>query len=221
MREQPRLSTPTSRRALLGSLGAATVALAGCTDNSSDDSTDSDDGEQSDGDGSSEEMPIRGDPDAEVTLEVYEDFVCPHCQRYNQEAFPTVRAEYLEPGLVRYEHRDYPFLAEQSWQAVSAVREVFAVHGNDAFWTYKSALMATGERIQREAPDIFGAVADQEGFDGEAIQTAASERRHDDAAEADKERADELGIGGTPAFVVDGERRSGLDDALQKIDARV
>jgi protein-disulfide isomerase len=211
MHEQRRASTALSRRALLGSLGAATVALAGCLgDDSSDDPAESATG-----------PPVRGDPEAEVTLEVYEDFLCGHCQQYNQEVLPTVEQEYLDPGLIRYEHRDYPFLTEESWQAASAAHEAFVAGGNEAFWPYKSALMAAGERLQRDAPEIFGTVAEQQDLRAEAIQSAATQRRHDGAAEADKQRADDLGIQGTPSFVVDGELLAGPQAAFQRIEEKL
>lgn len=193
-----------SRRSFLGALGVGTVALAGCL------STDASDG--------SDEVAVRGDPDAEVTLEVYEDFLCDFCQSYNVETFPAIEEQYLEPGLIRYEHRDYPFLGDESWQAASALREVLTEYGNEECWAYKAELMAAGNRIESEAPDIFGSVAEEVGVDGETVQAAAVDRTHDDATEADRDRGQSLGVGGTPSFVVDGELMDDLNEAFQTID---
>jgi len=207
MNERQRDGRNLSRRTFLGGVGASTVALAGCLG-----------GGTAEG---SENVPVRGDPDADVTLEVYEDFMCPHCQTYETETFPQVQEAYLEPELIRYEHRDYPFLGSEAWQASSAVREVYEEYGNDQFWAYKAALMERGGEIETGAPDVFGAVAEEMGLDAESVQSAAADRVHDDAAEADKERGQSLGVNGTPSFVVDGELMDGQRAAFERINEEV
>lgn len=207
MNERQRTGRGLSRRTFLGGLGAGTVVLAGCLG-----------GGTADG---SENVPVRGDPDADVTLEVYEDFTCPHCQTYEQETFPEVQDAYLEQGLIRYEHRDFPFLGGEAWQAASAVREVYDEYGNDQFWEYKSALMARGGEIETGAPDVFGSVAEEMTLESEPIRSAAADRAHDDAAEADKERGRSLGVNGTPSFVVNGELMDGQRAAFQRINEEV
>ncbi|WP_336327033.1 DsbA family protein [Halovenus sp. HT40] len=206
-----------SRRRFLGSVAAGTVALAGCTGGSETDPANGPDTL----DEPPEWPPVLGDPDAAVTLEVFEDFNCPHCQDYNTEQFPEIESEYLDSEQIRYVHRDLPFLHETSWQAVSAVREVYRLYGNEQFWSYKSTLMSEGGRIQQEAPDIFGEIADQQNLDADAIQQAAADREHDAAAREDRSRAEEYGVQGTPAFVVDGELTDDLADARETIDTKL
>jgi len=197
-----------SRRAFLGAAGAGTVALAGCIaggGGSSADPTLTDD------------PPVRGDPDADVTLEVYEDFSCPHCRSYNLQDLPAVAERYLEPGLIRYEHRDFPFLDDQSWQAANAAREAYREHGDEAFWEYKSQLFVRQNDVGTGAPEIFGDIASNLDLDSETIQAAAEERRHDDILSGDKNRGEEYGVSGTPSFVLDGELVEG--NLFAEIDA--
>lgn len=204
-----------SRRLFLGSLAAGTVALAGCSSFNSGDGPEKVDEPR-------EWPPVLGDPESQITLEVFEDFNCPHCQEYSTEQLPTVRSEYLDPGLIRYEHRDLPIpVHPTSWNAASAAREVYRLYGNESFWTYSSELMSEGRRIQQDAPDIFGEIANQQNLDGEIIQDAAGTRTHDDGVEADRSRAIEYDVQGTPAFVVDGELSNGLSDAMGTINAKL
>jgi protein-disulfide isomerase len=207
----------TSRRAFLAGVATGTVALAGCTGSSDD----------SGGDGGPELLdsapsgpPVLGDPEAAVTLEVFEDFNCPHCQDYNAEGFPEIRADYLETEQIRYVHRDLPFIHPTSWQAASAAREAYRSY-REPFWSYKSALMSEGSRIRDDAPDVFGEVADAENLDSERIQQAGANRTHEQRISQDRARAEELGIRGTPGFVVDGEVLAGLADARQTIDQKL
>jgi protein-disulfide isomerase len=186
-------SRTVSRRLFLGAVGAGTVALAGCS---------------SGGSGTDDyEAPVRGDPDADVTLEVYEDFSCPHCRDYTLQQLPVLAQEYLEPGLIRYEHRDFPFIQSQSWQAANAAREVHLEHGDEAFWAYKSAVFARQGDLRTSAPDMFGEIATELEFDldADAVQSAAADREHDSILESDKSRGEDQGVTGTPAFVLDGE----------------
>jgi protein-disulfide isomerase len=154
------------------------------------------------GDGSvsagSDNVAVRGDPNADITLEVYEDFLCPACQNYYTQTFPAVDEQYLEPELVRYEHRDFPFLGPESWQAASAARAVKNEYDVEEFWTYKATLMERGGSIESDAPDIFGTIAAELELDGNTIQSAASERTYETESEADKARGEDLGGSAIP-----------------------
>lgn len=181
------------------------------------------DGFPSDGDeqdGTSDEetetraVPTRGDPTAPVTLEVYEDFTCPACRTYNEEVRPTLATEYLDPGTIRYEHRDFPFRNESAREAANGAREVFESAGNEAFWTFKATLFDRQQDIEGNAPTVFREIAAEMDLDAAAIETAAAEQTHADAVEADETRGDAAGVAGTPGFVVDGDLVSpdGVDD---------
>jgi protein-disulfide isomerase len=162
-----------------------------------------------------------GDPDAAITLEVFEDFNCPHCQDYSAEGFSELESAYLDSKQIRYVHRDLPFIHATSWQAASAAREVYRVYGTEPFFAYISALMSEGRRIRADAPGVFGEVARAEELDGETIQQAGANRVHDDRIREDVTRAEALGVQATPAFVVDGEIMDGLDHAREGIDAKL
>lgn len=179
-----------SRRAVLASLGVGTIALAGCL---------------GDGDGA-ETSPVLGDPDADVTLEVYTDFACPGCGAYAAGPMDDIKEAYTDPGHIRYEHRDLPIPVADpgSYQAASAAREVLAEYGSDEFWGYKSSLLDRQGELQ-SGPGVLGDIADEMGLDGEAIQSAGVEQAHEDDVDSDHTRAQSLGVGGTPGFVVNDE----------------
>lgn len=194
-----------SRRAFLGSTAAGSVVLAGCLGG----------GEASDG---STMVPVRGNADADVTLEVYEDLTCPACRTYSEDIFPTIDQQYLQTNAIRYEHRDFPFRNQVAWDAASAAREVYAEHGTDQFWEYKSALFDQQNRIETESPALFGEVAESLDLDGDSIESAGANRSHESESEADRERGEGLGVEGTPSFVVNGDIAGGLEHAFEIID---
>ena len=182
--------TTTRRRVLLGAGVGATVALAGCTSGSSE---------------GAENVPVRGNADAEVTLEVFEDLGCPACRSYVLNQFSDIQQTYLNEGLIRYEHRDYIVTGVAARHAASAAREVLERHGDEAFWEFVEALYSNQNRLRSERPALFGELAGTLGLDADAVQTAGADRSHDSAVDADIERGDTFGVSGTPSFVVDEE----------------
>jgi protein-disulfide isomerase len=182
--------TATRRRVLLGLGAGATVALAGCTGGTAS---------------GADSVPVRGNPDADVTLEVYEDFGCPVCRQYVLNLFPDLQSQYIADGLIRYEHHDYIVTSVAARHAANAAREVLDRHGDDAFWAFARALYDNQNRLQSEMPALFGDIAEQQGLDAAEIESAGQNLAHDSAVDADIERGDSLGVSGTPSFVLDGE----------------
>lgn len=199
---------PTRRRVLLG-IGAGTVALAGCTASVSD---------------GAENPPTLGDPDADVVLEVYEDLGCPACAQFNTErnGFPAIESEYIEPGLIRYEHRDMITTGLGAEEAANAAREVFERHGNEAFWAFKSAILTQHDRVGSEVLALVGEVATEQDLDADAIEAAAANGTHQDVVDADVSRAESIGANRTPSFVVDeslvGAGAGAVQEVVRELD---
>lgn len=192
--------TRTSRRAVLG----AVAATAGCLGPSSDSSSPS---------GTVVESlpaPVQGDPEADVTVMVFEDFSCPHCRDYSLEVLPDLEAEYVEPGVVRYEHHDFPIPVDGrwSWAAGGAARAVQDRVGDDAFFEYAGLLF---ENLGNYSMDLVGSLAEQVGADPEAVRRAAETGTYRPVLEADRERGEDMGLDGTPEVYVDGEKTDGAD----------
>ena len=215
-----------TRRQLLLAAAVGTATLAGCLSGDSGDDTEGSGGENTDdqnanestsggddtdggGDESAEttasSVPVRGDPEAAVTLEVYEDLGCPACRNYVQNGLPELEAGYIETEQIRYEHRDFVVTGTDAAQAASAARETLARHGTDAFWAFVDAVFANQGRLNSERPALFGELAADLDLDADAIETAGAERTHQSVVERDKARGLDAGVRATPSFVVDGE----------------
>lgn len=151
--------------------------------------------------------PVTGDADADVTLAVFEDYACPHCADYNAEGFPEIDDAYVASGRIRYEHRDLPIPVADpgSWQAANAARAVQHRHGDESFWPYAAALFENSSAIAADGPALFASLADDQGYDGDAIRAAGVERVYRQTVRGDRQDAVDLGAEGTPTFVVNGE----------------
>tara|TARA_B100000674_G_C37732514_1_gene864952 strand:- start:403 stop:909 length:507 start_codon:yes stop_codon:yes gene_type:complete len=49
-----------------------------------------------------------GDPGAKVTVKVFSSLTCPHCANFHTAIFNNLKKEYIDKGLVRFEHHAFP-----------------------------------------------------------------------------------------------------------------
>jgi protein-disulfide isomerase len=148
-------------------------------------------------------QPVLGDPDADVTVAVYEDFSCPHCATYNDEVFPQLRDAYIDPGTVRYEHHDFPIPVDDwSWPVASAARAVQDRQGDESFFAYAKRLFPNAGLYTM---DLIAGLAAEVGADPDAVRTAAEEETYRPVVEADREAGIERGVDATPTVFVQDE----------------
>lgn len=158
-------------------------------------------------------LPVRGNPDAPVTIVEFSDFQCPYCAR----AFGTVE-QLLEnnPDGVRLIYVQYP-LANHQWAEPASLATLCAAQqDDDAFWTLHDRYfehqreMTPANVISRSREWI-----ETTDVDADQWQTCVTDRdsaAHREArAELDRhmEVATELGVRGTPAFFINGQFVSG------------
>ena len=162
-------------------------------------------------------VPVAGDPDADVTVMDFGDFSCPGCGTYKLQIYPFIEESYVEPGLIRYEHRDFPIPAgDWSWAVAGAARSVQDREGDEAFWDFTSEIYT---HLGEYSYERIETVADDLGFDGEEIRQDAEEGVYRDDLETERERASDAGVDSTPTIVVDGEEvETSLEDIQEAID---
>ena len=49
-----------------------------------------------------------GNPDAKVAVKIFSSLTCPHCANFHEVIFDKLKDEYIEKGLVRFEHHAFP-----------------------------------------------------------------------------------------------------------------
>lgn len=147
--------------------------------------------------------PTRGDGD--VTVTVYADFACPACRTFHDDFVPVLERDYLEPGVVTYEHRDFPLEMHEprSFESANAARAVQNGTGDEAFFAYVDSLFANQGSL---SPDLYAGLADDldAGVDGEEVRSAATGRIYRETVQRDLDRGQNAGVRGTPSVFVDG-----------------
>ncbi|MEZ3143410.1 DsbA family protein [Halobaculum sp. MBLA0143] len=167
-------------------------------------------------------QPALGPTDAAVTVQVWEDFSCPHCATWSTEHFPQLREEYLGDGQVRYEHHDFPIpVRDWAWGTASASRAVYEATDGATFFDFVKRVY---EQQSDYSLQVVGDAADAAGVDPCTAVEAARGDTYRPVIEADKQTGLDTGVEGTPAVFVNGQAVSGertfenvapvIDDAL-------
>ncbi|MBB5077937.1 DsbA family protein [Nonomuraea endophytica] len=140
-----------------------------------------------------------GQPGALVAIEEFGDFKCPSCRRYAREIAPALKTKYLDTGIARVFWRDYPIRGRDSTRAAHAGR---AAARQGRFWPFHDVLYSGEVPLSdsglREA-------ADRAGLDLARFERDRKDPSVRQAVQADLEFALQLGLPGTPAFLINGE----------------
>ncbi|SFR43622.1 DsbA family protein [Halogeometricum limi] len=204
----------TTRRAYLAAAGGALAATTGCLGGGGGSgyaalSCDVGQLEQVD----SLPRPTLGPDDAAVTVDVYEDFACPHCATYNLDVFPKVREEYIAPGDIRYRFFDFPLpVSEQwSWGGAVAARAVQDRADAETYFDYAKALFDRQDDLTSDGYTVVHDVAEEFDVDGCEVAAAVDQDAYRPVVESDRQRAVDRGIQSTPTVVVNGETLANYD----------
>jgi protein-disulfide isomerase len=161
--------------------------------------------------------PVRGNPAAKVTVINFDDLECPYCARMHQALFPDTLDRYKDK--VRFVYKDDPLVEIHPWAMHAAVdANCLAAQSGDIYWKYVDYLHSHGQEINGENRDLqnsFAAldrVAKDEGtvgkLDSAKLDGCIAKQDQTQIKESAKE-ADSLGIDGTPALFIEGERING------------
>jgi len=161
--------------------------------------------------------PIRGNPEARVTVINFDDLECPYCARMHQSLFPGTLERYKDK--VRFIYKDDPLVELHPWAMHAAVNaNCLAAQSGQAYWLYVDYLHAHGQEISgpdRNPAKSFEAldrIARQEATLAKldlGKLDACLNRQDETQVRASAREADSLRIEGTPALFVDGERVDG------------
>lgn len=162
-----------------------------------------------------------GPVDAPVVIVTYSDFSCTYCARFAQSTEPTLVDRYVESGRVRIEWRDYPYLREESTAASLAAR---AAAAQGRFWEYQRALFAEHQSSDGAdfTPETLLGLATQLGLDTQSFADAITDPATLAAVQADRDEGLDVGVTGTPTFLINGVPMVGaqpVDAFVAAIDA--
>lgn len=135
------------------------------------------------------------------TIVGFEDPSCHSCARFEQEVFPRIRRDLVDPGTVSFVYRPIPVIYEWAGPAVFAMESVQS-RDEGSFWGLKEFYYRNQRSISasnvREATRQY--VARETDLDADGVLDDVANEAHRAEVETNLDAADEAGVSGTPTF---------------------
>jgi len=148
--------------------------------------------------------PWKGNANAKVVIQEWSDYQCPFCSRV-EGTVAEVMKNYGDK--VKFVWRDKPLpMHPDAPLASEAAREALKQKGPDGYWKMHEKLMQNQQKLKREDLDGY---AKELGLDADKFKAALDSRVHKPAVDADDKAGTDVGISGTPAFLINGYYVSG------------
>ena len=166
---------------------------------------------------------VLGDEDAPVTVVEYASFTCPHCRRFHEDVLPTIKAEFVDTGKVRFVYREVFFDRYGLWAAMVA-----RCGGGERYMAMADEIYARQSEWTQGEPaevaDNLRRLGLSAGLTQEELEACLSDGAMAEALVANYEaNAEADGIRATPTFVIDGETVSNmnLEEMRERLNAAV
>ena len=104
-----------------------------------------------------------GNPDAKVTVKVFSSLTCPHCATFHTSIFNKLKKEYIDEGLVRFEHHAFPLdLAALNAEVVvrcqtnneKKFKLLEEIYNKQTFWAVGSDIDKINDLIKKVGSDF-------------------------------------------------------------------
>jgi protein-disulfide isomerase len=150
-----------------------------------------------------------GRPDAPLTMVEFTDLQCPYCRQFATTTFDELKRNWIDTGKLRYVSRDFPLEFHQ--QAMNAARAARCGGEQGKFWEVRWTLMRNANLL---SPAFISKTASDLKLDTAAFAACTAGTKFDAAIQADIAEAVNVGITGTPSFVVGRTTPSGIEGTL-------
>jgi protein-disulfide isomerase len=154
---------------------------------------------------------ILGKVDAPITVIEYASYTCPHCQRFHEESFGQLKANYIDTGKVRFVYREVYFDKFGLWAAMVArcggPEKYFGI--SDMLYDGQKDWLASGE--EAGIADALRKIGLKAGLTAEAVEACLNDKaKAQSMVEVYQANATADQVEGTPTFIIDGEKYSNM-----------
>lgn len=176
--------------------------------------------------------PIRGNPNAQVTIINFDDLECPVCARMHQILKTEVTQRYGDK--VRFIYKDNPLTEIHPWAMHAAVDAgCLAQQDSGAYWSFVDYVHAHGAEVSGEDRDLGKSFSTLDRLATSSAQShkvdqpvlmACLKRQDETPVRASMKEARDMDLNFTPALFVNGEVVRGLtlqDDPQRAIERAI
>lgn len=153
---------------------------------------------------SPEAVAYLGDPNAPVVMIEFADYGCPYCVRHHEETFPEIKARYIDTGKVFYMFKDLPIITKQGPNIAQATL-CAAEQGN--YWDMHHEMFVRSpdwKASDDASVETYRNTASELGLDPDALEACVKSEQFASEVLADRDQGINLGLRGTPGFLING-----------------
>ncbi|WP_394825262.1 DsbA family protein [Pendulispora albinea] len=153
--------------------------------------------------------PVKGNPNAKVTIVEVSDFQCPYCRRA-EDTMKEVMKTYGDRVKATWRH--FPLtMHEDAGIAAQAAQEAFKQKGSEGFWKMHALLFENQRTENGMKRDALEKYAQQIGLDMAKFKLALDNQTHLPEIDADIKVVTDAGINSTPGFFINGYYIAGAE----------
>ena len=153
--------------------------------------------------------PVKGNPNAPVTVVEFSDFQCPFCSKFYKETLSQLEENYIATGKVKLVYRDMP-LDNLHPNARPAHIAAECADEKDMFWEYHNALFEKQAEWQRlpvaDLQTTLIQYATDLGLESASFESCMKSQGIADEVNKDSLDATRYGATGTPTFFIGNEK---------------
>jgi protein-disulfide isomerase len=153
--------------------------------------------------------PVKGDPNAPITIVEFSDFQCPFCARFFTTTLPLIEKNYIETGKVKFVYRDFP-LPDIHQNAIPAAIAAECADEQGMFWEYHDKIFENQllwqDLDKQNVVSTFEQFAKELGLDTESFNTCLESAKYLDEVQNDLNDGVSYGVTGTPGFFIGNEK---------------
>ena len=153
--------------------------------------------------------PIRGEPNAPITIVEFSDFQCPFCARFHSNTWPQLEQNYISTGKVNFVYRDFPIQSIHP-NAIPAALASECADEQGKFWEYHDKLFENQRGWQgldfQTGVSTFKEYAQELDLNMEEFNSCLDSEKYAQEINKDYQDGREYGVTGTPGFFIGNEK---------------
>ena len=158
-----------------------------------------------------------GSPEAKVTIKVFSSLTCPHCAKFHTSVYEKLKKEYIDRGLVKFEHHSFPLdLAALNAEVIIRCQDndgkkfelLNEIYIKQTTWAVGSDINKINELIKKIGLNFD---LSNEKMDG----CLKSDQVQDEILEQRIEAQKKYKIDSTPTIIINEKKYSGKVDYIQ------
>jgi protein-disulfide isomerase len=158
-----------------------------------------------------------GSPDAKVTIKVFSSLTCPHCATFHKNIYEKLKEEYIDKGLVKFEHHAFPLdLAALNAEVIVRCQDNISkrfellteIYSKQTTWAIGSDISKINELIKKVGLNF--------DLSGEKMDVCLkNDKAQDEILEQRIEAQKKYKIESTPTIIINEKKYSGKIDYKQ------